>query len=183
MTERIPRPGELYRHFKGKLYQIVTVAEHTETGEQLVVYQAMYGTYRVYARPLAMFMSKVEREKYPDAEQTYRFERVEPDAGSGGAETEAGGLSGRDGTGDGLQTGAAGSAGLNPRIADFAEAEDYGRKLEVFSAMRRTVTQADLDVICELLDLQPSGGGIREQADSVESYLKMQLKYSGTRLR
>ena len=77
MERALPRHNEVWRHFKDKLYWIVTIAQHTETGEQMVVYQAMYGNNGIYARPLDMFMSEVDHEKYPDIEQEYRFVRVE----------------------------------------------------------------------------------------------------------
>ena len=72
-----PRPQEMYRHFKGNIYQIRCLAKHSETGEMMVVYQAMYDTFQIYVRPLAMFMEEVDVEKYPDARQQYRFELLQ----------------------------------------------------------------------------------------------------------
>ncbi len=72
MTD-IPVKDQIYRHFKGNLYRIVTVAIHSETGERMVVYQALYGDYTVYVRELSMFMGKVDRNRYPDADQEERF--------------------------------------------------------------------------------------------------------------
>lgn len=64
----------LYRHFKGKCYVVEGVATHSETGEQLVVYRALYGDRQLYVRPIEMFLSPVDREKYPDVLQEMRFQ-------------------------------------------------------------------------------------------------------------
>lgn len=81
--------GEVYAHFKRELYNIPKIsneylyciqdiAQHTETGEALVIYKALYPPYTTYARPLVMFLSKTDKKKYPTVKQEYRFMRVFP---------------------------------------------------------------------------------------------------------
>lgn len=66
----------VYRHFKGNCYYVEGIATHSETGEQLVVYRALYGERQLYVRPMEAFLSEVDRRKYPDVKQKYRFEPV-----------------------------------------------------------------------------------------------------------
>lgn len=68
-------PGRYYRYFKGNIYKVLGIATHSETREHLVVYQSEDGKW--YVRPYGMFASEVDREKYPNAAQQYRFELME----------------------------------------------------------------------------------------------------------
>lgn len=86
MNARIFHVGDIVRHFKREtvsqvssmyLYRILALADHSETGEKLVVYQALYAPFKTYARPYDLFMSVVDKEKYPNIRQIYRFEKVD----------------------------------------------------------------------------------------------------------
>ena len=86
VIERNLKVGDIVQHFKREwvnsetseyLYKILAFASHTETGEHLVIYQGLYAPFKICARPYDMFMSEVDRDKYPDVKQKYRFERVE----------------------------------------------------------------------------------------------------------
>ena len=127
---QLPKSGEFYRHFKNKLYQIIAVAKHSETGEQLVIYQALYGDFGVYARPLEMFMSEVDHEKYPDVAQKYRFERVELSSDVPvEAQKETSVQSEYEG-------------GINPKVLEFLDSEDFDERYNILVAL---IPEGDID--------------------------------------
>ena len=78
--ERKIEIGKKYRHFKGNLYKVVDIAFDSESNDEdtkVVIYEALYGEHRHWARPYDMFNSLVDKEKYPDVKQKYRFEEVD----------------------------------------------------------------------------------------------------------
>ena len=170
-----PRAGEIYRHFKNRLYQIVTVAVHTETGEELVIYQALYGDFRCFARPLSMFMSPVDREKYPNAGQTYRFELTEPGGREGGSRMAE---EASDGTGCREE-----DEQVNPWLEAFLDAEGYEKQLEALSRMRGNIRQKELDSLYLILDIQPGTGDPDSQLSRIIKDLETRKRYDGSRLR
>lgn len=82
MKQRKVKPFTMWKHFKGSKAFVITVAKHSETGEELVIYRCMDSGNSnhksgIYARPLEMFLSLVDKEKYPNVEQKYRFEEID----------------------------------------------------------------------------------------------------------
>lgn len=81
MNRAIPKSFEVYKHFKGNYYMILAVGHHSETKEKMVVYYDRLGKNSNIndpcIRPLDLFMSEVDHEKYPDVKQKYRFEKVD----------------------------------------------------------------------------------------------------------
>ncbi len=175
---RIPQPGTFYRHFKNKLYQVIAVATHSETGEKMVVYQALYGDYQVYVRPLEMFISPVDREKYPDATQEYRFEQVFP---------------GQENSADSRYT-VSNAEYIQPEpeeepmghewLERFLDADRPEDQLAVLKQMEGHVTQKELDCIFLSLDLQPEAGKTKtEQISDLRRHIQLLRRYDGGRLR
>lgn len=74
--ERIIKVGKKYKHFKGQIMEVIAIAKHSETLEQLVIYKHI-DTNEVWARPLSMFNSLVDKDKYPNVLQEYRFEEYD----------------------------------------------------------------------------------------------------------
>ena len=211
MAQRaLPRPGEFYRHFKNRLYQIVAVAYQADDEAPVVVYQALYGDFRVWVRPLGEFMSETDRTKYPEAEQRYRFELVTPETAAripGGtvpmesvpmeAVAEKAGTdtasSARRSPAEtsapaGPEAAAAGSAlvpaaGDRRLLLEFLDTDDLQEKKAILRGGMARLTQGDLDGIYTVYGIQRFPGDIREQADGIIRYLSMRSHYEGDRLR
>ena len=71
----IVKEKERYRHFKGGIYEIICIATDTETQKKQVVYKSLKSD-KIWVRPYDMFTSKVDKEKYPDVTDEYRFQKI-----------------------------------------------------------------------------------------------------------
>lgn len=159
----IPKPQEIYKHFKGNLYQITAVAQHTETDELLVVYQALYGDFKTYARPLEMFLSEVDRNKYPDVEQKYRFELQ----------------------GDNLerQTEREGELNLDPMVLEFLDADSYEQRLNILAGLHHRITDDMITTMAVACDIEVPDGETETRFASLKACLLTLEKYECNRLR
>ena len=181
---QIPQAGEIYQHFKGKLYRIVTLATHTETGEQLVIYQALYGEFQVFARPLSMFLEKVDAKKYPDAAGKDRFMRI-PMA-EAAAVPQPAAMSSENPV-EPRPAAASSESPVEPQpdpgLLAFLDADSYEEKLEVFASLEGKVDLHMLNAIAASLDLELSEGSLEEQYDTLKSCLMTLERYECNRLR
>lgn len=194
---QIPQAGEIYQHFKGKLYRIVALATHTETGEQLVIYQALYGEFQVFARPLSMFLEKVDAKKYPDAAGKDRFMRIPmaeaaavsrpvPAPSENPVEPRPAAMP-SESTVESRDVAEPSENPVEPQpdpgLLAFLDADSYEEKLEVFASLEGKVDLHMLNAIAASLDLELSEGSLEEQYDTLKSCLMTLERYECNRLR
>ena len=194
---QIPQAGEIYQHFKGKLYRIVALATHTETGEQLVIYQALYGEFQVFARPLSMFLGKVDAKKYPDAAGKDRFMRIPmaeaaavpqpvPASSENPVEPRPAAMPSENPV-ESRPAAASSESPVEPQpdpgLLAFLDADSYEEKLEVFASLEGKVDLHMLNAIAASLDLELSEGSLEEQYDTLKSCLMTLERYECNRLR
>lgn len=185
-----PLPGEIYRHFKNKLYQVITIAKHSETGEELVIYQALYEPFTVCARPLPMFVSEVDHEKYPQVTQKYRFEKVELENAQRVAQEKEWHNSGSGFevsqnvttvTGD---TESSETNGLSSKLMAFLETEDLQERYNILVSMSDEITDSMIDTMAVVMDTVIPEGELFKRYDDLKHVIRTRQQYeSANRLR
>ena len=182
MSRKKPAAGEIYRHFRGKKYRILHLAVSTETKREMVVYEAADGDGKVYVSMLDNFMEAVNREKYADAVQIYRFELVSEaedeelfeDLEEVEAEAEA------------LEDTREISASENlseehAMILEYLDLETEEEKLQYLQKHRNELTDRFLTAAAESMDYAERGESPEERYAEIVRCLKTKMRYESGR--
>ena len=180
--KRVLIPGDIYKHFKNKLYQIVGVAKHSETKESYVVYQALYGDFGMYIRPYDMFMSEVDRVKYPEVTQKYRFEKVERTMAEAVAEPVVEATLKSVSEPDVVQT-VENNEGVNPYLMEFFDMKTSSDKIEYLTSIRNKIDVRLISDIAASLDITVEEGDLDIRYSSLVSCLRTMARFECGRLR
>ena len=199
-TRFIPKPFEVYRHFKGHFYQILNIATHSETKEELVIYQALYGDFGIYARPLSMFLSRVDHEKYPLVKARYRFTKVAL------VNTQAPGTVLRTATTETVpHTPVQPTATPSPQASvaetangytdedakkraevlfmEFLDEDDFNRKRNILKAISGIATNSMINNMAASLDLVVTGESRDSDIRMIDDYIRARIHFDGSRNR
>lgn len=192
-----PQPQEVYRYFKGNLYQIRCLAKDSETGEMMVVYQAMYGDFQIYVSTLSSFMEEIDRQKYPDADGYYRFElsgeqevkqpvvqapvfkkeseerEIQMPEKKEKEEREA------------ADTDAVIQEELNidPLVLQFLDVDTYERRLEILSMLHSRIDHDMINTMAVAVDVEIKEGEIEDRYEELKNCLLTFEKFECNRLR
>lgn len=192
----IPQANQIYKHFKGNLYKIVTVATHTETEEELVIYQALYGDFKIYARPLSMFMEEVDRVKYPNATQKMRFELVEqmvaaPIAAPVGADVAEEKVVAPDARVEEAaienvkiieNTETEEEITLDPLLEAYLDTDSYRERINILHGLQHRMTEHMLNTMAIVIDFELPEGDIQTKYNALNDCLLTKEKYECNRM-
>lgn len=163
MEYRIPKKGDIYRHFKGNLYEVIIIARDSETLEEKVVYKAVDGE-DAYVRTLSMFLSKVDHVKYPDVKQEFRFELITNEQVIDLPKAEP-------------------IMENQNMIFDFLDLDSTNDKIQYLMHNKEKVTENFLSVVAQSLDFAESKGDLEERFEDILKYLRTVSRYENTRFR
>ncbi|MCM1252938.1 MAG: DUF1653 domain-containing protein [Clostridium sp.] len=188
-----PQPQEMYRHFKGNLYQVRCLAKHSETGEMMVVYQAMYGDFQVYVRPLDSFMEEVDTEKYPNADAKYRFELMSAQDANQMAQTYVNAEREKPARQEERDANVPDEAqklqeeqeelNIDPLVLQFLDADSYERRLEILSMLHSRIDHDMINTMAVAVDVEIKEGDIEDRYEELKNCLLTFAKYECSRLR
>lgn len=193
-----PKPQEMYRHFKGNLYQIRCLARNSETRELMVVYQAMYDTFEIYVRPLSMFMEEVDHDKYPEVRQKYRFELLQDiDEAVDPYETQAvkPAVNAQETQpvkpADNVQETQPQERveepeeqiNIDPLVLEFLDANTYEQRVNILTSLRNRITDEMINTMAVAVDLEIKEGDVADRYEELRNCLLTFEKYEGNRLR
>lgn len=176
MEFRIPKKGEIYRHFKGNLYEIIIIARDSETLEEKVVYKEVDGD-AAYVRSLPVFVSLVDKEKYPNATQEFRFELVTNPVVTKEKKVEI--------IEETPQETIQGEISLADQtlIMDFLDLNTVDEKIQYLLGMKDKITPEFIAVAAQSLDFVETKEDLSERYHALLNYLKTVAKYERGRLR
>lgn len=187
-----PKPQEMYRHFKGNLYQIRCLARDSETGEKVVVYQAMYDTFEIYVRPLSMFMEEVDHDKYPEVKQKYRFELLQDVDGTVDSYEVQPGRQPVDAEETRIHQELQPDTrveepeeqiNIDPLVLEFLDASSYEQRVNILTSLRNRITDEMINTMAVAVDLEIKEGSVEDRYEELRNCLLTFEKYEGNRLR
>ncbi len=163
----------------------------------MVVYQAMYDTFQIYVRPLVMFMEEVDRDRYPEAKQKYRFELLQDMELSSAAQTETFEQEEAEAPAPAEEVPVPAvqpavssrtveseeQMHIDPLVMEFLDAGTFEQKLNILAALRHRITDSMINTLAAASDLEIKGGNVEERYDELRSCLQMFAKFECNRLR
>lgn len=150
-----PKIGGIYKHFKGNMYEVKAIALHSETMEKMVVYQALYGDNDIYVRPYDSFVSKVDKNKYPDATQEYRFEEQKGEE----------------------------DLNIDPMVMAFLETDNFEEKFTLLTGLHHRITKEQIEIMAMSLDLTIEDNELEDMYRHLKTYVDTRRRFETTRLR